>query len=73
MYYAIWIPKKDKDDDTYFKCSHCGASWYASTDDPCDDGLEFCPSCGSKMDSVPALKKRLNRIYDEEGFSLWQD
>lgn len=34
--------------DGNYKCSNCG-SWWAMEDEPCEEGLNFCPNCGADM------------------------
>ena len=33
--------------DTYYRCSVCGEEWYLENGTPQQNGLKFCPNCGS--------------------------
>lgn len=42
----------DGDDQGSWRCSHCGydampADWFCT---PYDEGMDFCPGCGAKME-----------------------
>ena len=45
-----WIERTDYVGDTYYDCSACGESWTTIEGDPWDNGMAYCPKCGSKMD-----------------------
>ena len=46
--HAHWVPCEDEYEDEY-KCSACGGTqFFAMT--PQDEGWEYCPHCGAKMD-----------------------
>lgn len=46
--HAHWVACEDEYEDEY-KCSACGGTqFFAMT--PQDEGWEYCPHCGAKMD-----------------------
>ena len=46
--HAHWVPCEDEYEDEY-KCSACGGTqFFAMT--PQNEGWEYCPHCGAKMD-----------------------
>ena len=46
--HAHWVPCEDNYEDEY-KCSACGGTqFFAMT--PQNEGWEYCPHCGAKMD-----------------------
>ena len=45
-----WIERTDYVGDAYYDCSACGESWTTIEGDPCDNGMDYCPKCGSRMD-----------------------
>ena len=47
-----WIERTDYVGDTYYDCSACGESWTTIEGDPWDNGMDYCPQCGAKMDEV---------------------
>ena len=47
-----WIELTDYVGDTYYDCSACGESWTTIEGDPWDNGMNYCPKCGTKMDEV---------------------
>lgn len=44
-----WIEREDYYEDTYYDCSVCGESWTTIEGTPWDNGMNFCPHCGSDM------------------------
>ena len=50
--HGYWIERTDYVGDTYYDCSACGESWTTIEGDPCDNGMNYCPNCGAKMDEV---------------------
>lgn len=45
-----WIEKEDYNLDTYYDCSVCGESWTTVEGTPWQNGMNYCPHCGAKMD-----------------------
>ena len=45
-----WIEKTDCRGDCYYDCSNCGESWTTIEGTPWNNGMNFCPVCGAKMD-----------------------
>ena len=45
-----WIEKDGYDGDVYYDCSACGNSWTTIDGTPWDNGMNFCPNCGAKME-----------------------
>jgi len=46
-----WIECDGYDGDTYYDCSECGESWTTIEGTPWDNGMNYCPNCGAKMES----------------------
>lgn len=44
-----WIEKEDYNLDTYYDCSICGESWTTIDGTPWQNGMNYCPHCGTKM------------------------
>ena len=44
-----WIPYEDEYEDKY-TCSACGGTQFLAIATPQDEGWEYCPHCGAKMD-----------------------
>lgn len=45
-----WIEKEDYNLDTYYDCSVCGESWTMIDGTPLENGMNYCPHCGAKME-----------------------
>lgn len=45
-----WIEQSDVWGDVYYDCSACGNSWTTIDGTPFDNGMNYCPNCGAKMD-----------------------
>ena len=45
-----WLPKEGYDGDIYWDCSNCGESWTTIDGEPFDNGMNYCPHCGARMD-----------------------
>lgn len=37
-------------DDVHYRCSVCGNEWYLEDGTPSENGMNYCTSCGAKMD-----------------------
>lgn len=48
---GIWIEKTDYMGDTYYDCSVCGESWTTIDGTPWQNGMNYCPHCGAKMET----------------------
>ena len=44
-----WIEREDYNQDPYYDCSVCGESWTTIEGTPWNNGMKFCPNCGSAM------------------------
>ena len=44
-----WIECDGYDGDTYYDCSKCGESWSTIEGTPWDNGMNYCPNCGCRM------------------------
>ena len=42
-----WIETDDGWDGTYYVCSECGCPWTLIDGEPEDNGMNYCPNCGS--------------------------
>lgn len=47
-----WIEKDGWDGDVYYDCSVCGESWTTIEGTPWDNGMNYCPNCGAKMEGA---------------------
>ena len=47
-----WIEKEDYNLDTYYECSVCSEPWTTIDGTPWDNGMNYCPNCGAKMEGV---------------------
>ena len=47
--HAHWVPYEDEYEDKY-TCSACGGIQFLAIATPQDEGWEYCPACGAKMD-----------------------
>lgn len=47
-----WIEKDGWDGDVYYDCSACGESWTTIEGTPWDNGMNYCPHCGAKMEGA---------------------
>ena len=45
-----WEEKVDYVGDTYYDCSVCGESWITIDGTPWQNGMNYCPHCGAKME-----------------------
>lgn len=45
-----WIEKEEIYGDVYYTCSNCGEDWTTIDGTPFENGMNFCPQCGAKMD-----------------------
>ena len=36
--------------ESIWRCSACGEEWYFEADDPIENGADYCPHCGAKME-----------------------
>lgn len=46
-----WIEQDGYDGDVYYDCSICGNSWTTIDGTPWQNGMNYCPNCGAKMES----------------------
>lgn len=45
-----WQATDDGWDGIYYVCSECGCPWTLIDGTPYDNGMNYCPNCGKKMD-----------------------
>lgn len=45
-----WKETDDGWDGTYYVCSECGCPWTLIDGTPLDNGMNYCPNCGCKME-----------------------
>ena len=48
-----WIEREDAFGDTFYNCSACGEMWSTIDGNPWDNGMDYCPNCGAKMQASP--------------------
>lgn len=53
-----WIEKEDYNLDTYYDCSVCGESWTMIDGTPWENGMNYCPHCGAKMEGRRMIFKK---------------
>jgi len=46
-----WVEHEDAFGDTYYDCSVCGESWVTIDGTPWQNGMNYCPHCGVRMDA----------------------
>ena len=44
-----WI-EQEQCEESLYSCSACGAEWITIEGTPKENGMDFCPHCGAKMD-----------------------
>lgn len=42
-----WIEREDAFGDIFYDCSMCGESWSTVEGNPWNNGMNYCPHCGS--------------------------
>ncbi len=45
-----WEEVRDMWGDTLWRCDCCGIEWVFIEGNPMDNGTNYCPNCGAKMD-----------------------
>ena len=45
-----WKETDDGWDGIYYVCSECGCPWTLIDGTPYDNGMNYCPNCGAKME-----------------------
>lgn len=45
-----WVKIENLGGDSHWMCSSCGVEWYFEADGPVENGSNYCPRCGAKMD-----------------------
>lgn len=45
-----WKETDDGWDGVYYVCSECGCPWALIDGTPYDNGMNYCPNCGCKME-----------------------
>jgi len=45
-----WIAQDGWDGDTYYECSECNQEFVLIEGTPQDNGYNYCPNCGAKME-----------------------
>ena len=45
-----WEEIEDFDGDSHWRCSACGCEWWFEVQGPSENGSNYCPNCGAKMD-----------------------
>lgn len=62
--HGLWIEQEDGWGDTYYDCSVCGNSWTTIDGTPFQNGMNYCPNCGAKMDLDGKRMEAWNRRAD---------
>lgn len=47
-----WIKKDGWDGEVDYDCSICGDGWTTIDGEPWNNGMNYCPNCGAKMQEV---------------------
>lgn len=45
-----WEEIEDFDGESHWRCSACGEEWWFEIGGPVENGSNYCPNCGAKMD-----------------------
>ncbi len=45
-----WEKIDDFDGEFHWRCSACGVEWFFYEEGPQENGCNYCPRCGAKMD-----------------------
>lgn len=45
-----WLECEDGWGDTHYQCSECGKEWYLEAGTPKENGMNYCPNCGARME-----------------------
>ena len=45
-----WMECEDGWGDCHYQCSECGCEWCLNDGTPEENGMNYCPNCGAKMD-----------------------
>ena len=51
-----WKEIEGFDGDTLWQCSVCGIEWCFIEGTPYDNGTNYCPNCGAKMDGKEKME-----------------
>lgn len=46
-----WEEVDDIWGDTHYRCSACGCEWFLEDGSPTENGMNYCPRCGARMDA----------------------
>ena len=47
-----WEEVDDGWGEWYYRCSACGCEWFLEDGTPAENGMNYCPRCGAKMDGL---------------------
>lgn len=47
-----WEETDDGWNEWYYRCSACGCEWFLEDGTPAENGMNYCPRCGAKMDGL---------------------
>lgn len=45
-----WIDRTEEEGEGYWKCSNCEEPWVLIEGTPAENKMNYCPSCGAKME-----------------------
>ena len=45
-----WEEESDPWGDSHYRCSVCGCEWFLEAGTPAENGMNYCPNCGARMD-----------------------
>lgn len=48
--HAKWIDRTEEEGEGYWKCSNCEEPWVLIEGTPAENKMNYCPSCGAKME-----------------------
>lgn len=46
-----WLTCEDGWGDEHYQCSECGCEWCLNDGTPKENGMNYCPHCGAKMEA----------------------
>ena len=55
-----WEEVDDMWGDIHYRCSACGCEWFLEDGSPTENGMNYCPHCGARMDGRVDVVRQSN-------------